>query len=71
MNIYFRSGVLFSSKSKEIVGKKIGLDKTYSNLKGKSKSLKKDNCTLSYVTREEFNQAIADGLVVYGDPFIL
>ena len=70
-DIYIKSDGLCSKYSEKIFNKYISGSIIRHNAKGTSKSLKKQGITISYVTREEFNQAIINGLTVYGSPFIL
>ena len=71
LNIYFKSDGLCSKYSEQIFGKFVSRSIIRHNLKGTAKSLQKQGYTISYVTREEFNEAINNGLTTYGSPFIL
>lgn len=68
---YFKGSCLCSKVSEEVFGFKIGDSTLRHILKGLKSKSRKVKYSFEYVTKEEFNNAINNGLKCYGSPYCI
>lgn len=68
-NTYFKGSCLCSKVSEEVFGFKIGDSTLRHILKGLKSKSRKIQYSFEYVSKEEFNKAINNGLCCYGSPY--
>lgn len=68
---YFKGSCLCSKVSEEVFGFKIGDSTLRHILKGLKSKSRKVKYSFEYVTKEEFNNAINNGLKCYGSPYYI
>lgn len=70
-NVYFKSIILCEKNSENIFGRRISRSTIRYILSGTKTKYHKVNVNFSYVTQQEFNDAIENGYKCYGSPFII
>lgn len=70
-NIYFKGSCLCSRVSQDVFGFKISDSTLRRILKGLKSTSQKVKYSFEYVTKEEFNKALNDGLKCYGSSYYI
>lgn len=69
-NTYFKSIGLCSKYSKKLFGKHMGDSSIRFRVNNNNPKSKKNQFDFQYVTKEQFNNAIKNGCIYYGTPFV-